>query len=74
MSRTASRRPWRGLGKTLMANLDNHDLPISTASALAAEHYRAGVTFSLDCGRHRRLSPRDARWRSALDIGASQHV
>jgi hypothetical protein len=53
-----------------MANLDNHDLPISTASAPAAEHYRAGVTFLLD----RRLFPRDTRWRSALDIGASQHV
>lgn len=70
MSRTASRRPWRGLGKTLMANLDNHDLPISTASALAAEHYRAGVTFLLD----RSLSPRDTRRRNAFDIGASQHV
>jgi hypothetical protein len=70
MSRTASRRPWRGLGKTLMANLNNQDLPISTTSALAAEHYRAGISFLLD----RRLSPRDTRWRSALDIGASQHV
>jgi hypothetical protein len=53
-----------------MANLNNQDLPISTASALAAEHYRAGISFLLD----RRLSPRDTRWRSALDIGASQHV
>jgi hypothetical protein len=53
-----------------MANLNNQDLPISTTSALAAEHYRAGISFLLD----RRLSPRDTRWRSALDIGASQHV
>jgi hypothetical protein len=30
-----------------MANLDSHDLPISTASVAAAEHYRAGVTFLL---------------------------
>ena len=57
-----------------MENLDSHDLPILTASALAAEHYRAGVTFLLDCRLHRRLFPRDTHWRSALDIGASHHA
>ena len=30
-----------------MANLDNHGLPISTASAAAAAHYREGVTLPL---------------------------
>jgi MFS family permease len=37
----------RDLGKTVMANLDDHDLAISTASDLAAEHYRASVTLLL---------------------------
>jgi hypothetical protein len=30
-----------------MANLDDHDLPISSTSDAAAEHYRAGVTLML---------------------------
>jgi hypothetical protein len=47
MSPAGPRCLQRDLGKTVMANLDNHDLPISTASDLAAEHYRAGVTLLL---------------------------
>jgi MFS family permease len=47
MSPAGPRCLQRDLGKTVMANLDNHDLPISTASDLAAEHHRAGVTLLL---------------------------
>jgi hypothetical protein len=47
MSPAGPRCLQRDLGETVMANLDNHDLPISTASDLAAEHYRAGVTLLL---------------------------